>query len=106
MAARNKKKKKKDEEKSEEKPVLMVCKCQGNEIVGGDSRFVIADYKGKVFFMLWQPETAKIKSKMTYSSVKDKFKSGLQGVSFQIQATDDGEMAKEVFDNFIAKSAV
>merc|ERR1719384_521662 len=64
----------------------------------GKPRWGALDYKDKVFFVSWTPDTAGVKDKMTYSSVREAFKGALSGVNHTIAATDSGELAQDVFD--------
>ncbi|KAG6541886.1 hypothetical protein Mapa_016714 [Marchantia paleacea] len=59
-----------------------------------DFDFTTADNcrKSKIFFIAWSPDTSRVKSKMMYSSSKDKFKRELDGVHYELQATDPTEM--------------
>ncbi|KAL2634254.1 hypothetical protein R1flu_005733 [Riccia fluitans] len=66
-----------------------------------DCRYAVFDFdfttsdnchKSKIFFIAWSPDTSRVKSKMMYSSSKDKFKRALDGVHYEVQATDPTEM--------------
>mmetsp|Transcript_21514 Transcript_21514/g.25909 ORF Transcript_21514/g.25909 Transcript_21514/m.25909 type:complete len:140 (+) Transcript_21514:137-556(+) len=48
--------------------------------------------KSKMVFFAWVPDTAKVKKKMLYASTKDTLKQALDGISFEIQATDAEEL--------------
>jgi len=50
----------------------------------------------KIIFVLWAPDSAKIKEKMLYTSSKDAVRKKLVGVGTEIQATDLGEIDREV----------
>merc|ERR1711879_741353 len=50
----------------------------------------------KIFFVVWAPDTAPIKEKMT-ASTKDAVKTALEGVNFERQCTDRDEYAYEGF---------
>lgn len=50
----------------------------------------------KIFFISWAPETAKVRSKMLYASSKDHFRKMLDGINFELQATDSDEVDYEV----------
>merc|ERR1719362_579403 len=67
----------------------------------GEPRYGACDYKNKVYFVSYIPDTAKVRQKMKYSSVRESLKSQLQGVSFDLQATDEGEISKDTFDGKI-----
>jgi len=69
----------------------------------GQPRFGCIDYKNKVIFVSWVPDTAQIKLKMKYTSIKEPVKGSLSGISFTIQATDSGELAQSVLDAKVKK---
>lgn len=50
----------------------------------------------KIFFILWVPDTAKVRSKMLYASSKDNFRTMLDGINYELQATDADEIDYEV----------
>jgi len=50
----------------------------------------------KIIFVLWAPDSAKIKEKMLYTSSKDAVRKKLVGVGTEIQATDLAEIDREV----------
>lgn len=52
--------------------------------------------KSKIFFILWVPDTAKVRSKMLYASSKDNFRTMLDGINYELQATDADEIDYEV----------
>ncbi|KAK4418392.1 Actin-depolymerizing factor [Sesamum alatum] len=52
--------------------------------------------KSKIFFIAWAPEISRIRAKMLYATSKDRFKRELDGVHYDIQATDSTEMDLEV----------
>ena len=49
----------------------------------------------KILFVVWAPDTAKIKDKMLTASSKDALKKKLVGISVEVQATDLSEITKE-----------
>ena len=51
--------------------------------------------RSKIVFVLWAPETSKIKSKMLYAGTKDAIKKSLQGLQIEIQGTDRSEVSQE-----------
>lgn len=67
------------------------------------SRFGVIDFKGKIFFVMYQPESGTVRDKMKYSSIKDAFKGKLTGVSFSVQATEESEIVMEVFNKKMPK---
>ncbi|OXK63654.1 hypothetical protein CDL35_06790 [Escherichia coli] len=67
-----------------------------------DCRYAVYDFeykaedggdRGKIVFVLWCPDTSKIKSKMIYTSTKDAIRKKLVGIGTEIQATDKAEIA-------------
>merc|ERR1711916_22268 len=68
-----------------------------------DCRYGIFDYEfnddgrdqSKILFVVWAPDTAKIKQKMLYASSKAEFKKKLIGISTEIQATDLAEIDED-----------
>lgn len=51
----------------------------------------------KIVFVVWAPDTAKIKDKMLTASSKDALKKQLVGISTEIQATDPSEIEYDYF---------
>lgn len=49
----------------------------------------------KIIFVLWSPNNAKVKNKMMYASTKDFFKTNLDGVALELQATEASEIDQE-----------
>eukprot|EP01115_Flamella_aegyptia_P002937 TRINITY_DN14512_c0_g1_i1.p1 TRINITY_DN14512_c0_g1~~TRINITY_DN14512_c0_g1_i1.p1 ORF type:complete len:139 (-),score=46.53 TRINITY_DN14512_c0_g1_i1:76-492(-) len=68
-----------------------------------DCRYAVFDYefdagegqRNKLIFVVWCPDTARIKPKMLYTSTKDAVKKKLVGVSCELQATDDSEVSND-----------
>ncbi|KAK4283085.1 hypothetical protein QN277_000080 [Acacia crassicarpa] len=52
--------------------------------------------RSKIFFVAWSPDTAKVRQKMVYASSKDRFKRELDGIQFELQATDPSEMSLDI----------
>lgn len=42
------------------------------------------------------PDPSKVRMKMVYASSKDRFKRELDGISFELQATDPSEMTLDI----------
>ncbi|KAG8370413.1 hypothetical protein BUALT_Bualt14G0114300 [Buddleja alternifolia] len=70
-----------------------------------DCRYAVYDFdyvtsencqKSKIFFIAWSPTTSRVRSKMLYATSKQTFRRELQGVHFEIQATDPTEMDLDV----------
>eukprot|EP01111_Echinosteliopsis_oligospora_P006825 TRINITY_DN211_c0_g1_i1.p1 TRINITY_DN211_c0_g1~~TRINITY_DN211_c0_g1_i1.p1 ORF type:complete len:149 (+),score=37.69 TRINITY_DN211_c0_g1_i1:155-601(+) len=51
--------------------------------------------RSKIVFVLWAPDSAKIKPKMMYTSSKDAIRKQLVGIGSEVQATDAAEIAFE-----------
>ncbi|KAI3960107.1 hypothetical protein MKW98_016831 [Papaver atlanticum] len=69
-----------------------------------DCRYAVYDFdyvtsencqKSKIFFIAWSPSVARIRSKMLYATSKDRFRRELDGIHYEIQATDPDEMELE-----------
>lgn len=56
----------------------------------------------KMVFVLWSPDAAKLKAKMLYASTKDFFKTKLDGISLELQATDIDDVTKEGMHESVA----
>ncbi|XP_044504737.1 actin-depolymerizing factor 7-like [Mangifera indica] len=52
--------------------------------------------RSKIFFIAWSPDTSKVRMKMVYASTKDRFKRELDGIQFELQATDPSEMSLDI----------
>ena len=52
--------------------------------------------KSKIFFIAWSPGISRVRAKMIYASSKDRFKRELNGIHYELQATDPTEMDLEV----------
>ncbi|KAI3782977.1 hypothetical protein L2E82_13038 [Cichorium intybus] len=63
-----------------------------------DFDFVTSDncQKSKIFFIAWSPESSRVRSKMLYATSKGGFRHNLDGVHYEIQATDCTEMELDV----------
>ncbi|KAF3639572.1 Actin-depolymerizing factor 11 [Capsicum annuum] len=70
-----------------------------------DCRYAVYDYdfvtpdncqKSKIFFFAWSPSVSRIRSKMLYATSKDRFRRELEGIHYEIQATDPTEVELEV----------
>ncbi|KAL6342830.1 hypothetical protein AAG906_016849 [Vitis piasezkii] len=69
-----------------------------------DCRYAIYDFdfvtsencqKSKIFFIAWSPSVSRIRAKMLYATSKDRFRRELEGIHYEIQATDPTEMDLE-----------
>eukprot|EP01018_Ginkgo_biloba_P012044 Gb_36582 [translate_table: standard] len=70
-----------------------------------DCRYAVFDFdfvtvdncqKSKIFFIAWSPATSRIRAKMLYATSKDRLRRELDGVHYEVQATDPTEMDIEV----------
>ncbi|WOL18080.1 actin-depolymerizing factor [Canna indica] len=70
-----------------------------------DCRYAVYDYdfvnedncqKSKIFFIAWSPSVARIRAKVLYATSKERFRRELDGIHYEIQATDPTEMDLEV----------
>ena len=77
-----------------------------------DCRYGVFDYqfttetdgdRNKLIFVLWTPETARIKTKMLYPATKEAMKRALVGISTEIQATDEAEISLDAVKERFAK---
>uniref|UniRef100_A0A7N0UIU5 ADF-H domain-containing protein n=1 Tax=Kalanchoe fedtschenkoi TaxID=63787 RepID=A0A7N0UIU5_KALFE len=66
-----------------------------------DCRYAVYDYdyvtvencqKSKIFFIAWSPAGSRIRAKMLYAASKERIKSELSGIHYEIQATDPTEI--------------
>ncbi|XP_073011430.1 actin-depolymerizing factor-like isoform X1 [Typha latifolia] len=48
--------------------------------------------KSKIFFIAWSPSDSRIRAKMLYATSKGRFRHDLDGIHYEIQATDPTEM--------------
>jgi len=51
--------------------------------------------RNKIVFVLWAPDSAKIKPKMLYTSSKDALRKKLVGIATEVQATDRSEIDRD-----------
>ncbi|EFJ18573.1 hypothetical protein SELMODRAFT_230142 [Selaginella moellendorffii] len=70
-----------------------------------DCRYAVFDFdfvtedlcqKSKIFFIAWSPDLSRVKNKMIYASSKDRIRRELDGIHYEVQATDPTEMDIEV----------
>lgn len=63
-----------------------------------DFDFVTEDncQKSKIFFIAWSPDTSGIRTKFLYATSKDRFRKELDGVHYELQATDPTEVGIEI----------
>lgn len=70
-----------------------------------DCRYAVYDFdfvnsencqKSKIFFIAWCPALSRIRAKMLYATSRHRFRTELQGIHYEIQATDPTEMELDV----------
>ncbi|KAJ3674506.1 hypothetical protein LUZ60_005122 [Juncus effusus] len=70
-----------------------------------DCRYAVYDFdfvteegcqKSKIFFFAWSPSISRIRAKMLYATSKDRIRRELDGIHYEIQATDLSEMDIEI----------
>ena len=59
--------------------------------------------RNKILFVVWAPDSAKIREKMLYASSKDALRKKLVGFGAEVQATDYSEISKETINERVAK---
>ncbi|KAJ3128060.1 cofilin [Nowakowskiella sp. JEL0407] len=63
--------------------------------------------RNKIIFIMWAPNTSKIRSRMVYASSKAAIRERLQGVHAEVQCTEPSEIAFEsVFEKVAPKGAL
>eukprot|EP00034_Subulatomonas_tetraspora_P001589 GABW01001914.1.p1 GENE.GABW01001914.1~~GABW01001914.1.p1 ORF type:complete len:138 (-),score=59.14 GABW01001914.1:51-464(-) len=70
------------------------------ELPKDDCRYAVFDFeydyeggkRDKILFVVWAPDTAKVKSKMLYASTKDTVRKKFVGIGVEVQATDASEI--------------
>ena len=81
------------------------------ELPEGDCRYAVYDFefekspgegtRNKICFIVWVPDTSKVRQKMLYASSKDAIRKKLAGVATEIQATDMSEVS---YDSVLEKA--
>jgi len=99
-----------DEKSSDQSYDEFVSKLPEN-----DCRYAVYDFeyelpgnegkRSKICFFIWSPDTAPVRSKMTYASSKDALRRSLNGISTEIQGTDFSEIAYESVLDKVSKGA-
>ena len=74
-----------------------------SELPEDDCRYAVYDFefekspgegiRNKICFIVWVPDTSKVRQKMLYASSKDAIRKKLAGIATEIQATDMSEVA-------------
>ena len=75
------------------------------ELPADDCRFAVYDFefekspgegvRNKICFIVWVPDTSRVRQKMIYASSKEALRKRLVGVATEIQATDASEVSRE-----------
>jgi len=74
------------------------------DLPADDCRYAVFDFKystesdgerNKLIFVLWTPDSAKIKVRMLYPSTKESLRRSFVGIGTEVQATDVSELAIE-----------
>ncbi|XP_039779041.1 actin-depolymerizing factor 5-like [Panicum virgatum] len=72
---------------------------------GDDCRYAVFDFdfvtvdncqKSKIFFIAWSPAASRIRAKILYATSKQGLRRLLDGVHYEVQATDPSEMGFDV----------
>lgn len=73
------------------------------ELPEDDCRYAVFDFefekspgegmRNKICFIVWVPDTSKVRQKMLYASSKDAIRKKLAGVAAEVQATDMSEVS-------------
>ncbi|KAK4745024.1 hypothetical protein SAY87_011336 [Trapa incisa] len=73
-----------------------------------DCRYAVFDFdfvtndncrKSKIFFIAWAPAASRIREKMLYATSKDGLRRELDGIHYEVQATDPTEMGFDVIQD-------
>ncbi|KAK4424064.1 Actin-depolymerizing factor 5 [Sesamum alatum] len=73
-----------------------------------DCRYAVFDFdfvtvdncrKSKIFFIAWSPSASRIRAKMLYATSKDGLRRALDGIHYELQATDPTEMGFDVIQD-------
>ncbi|XP_062210540.1 actin-depolymerizing factor 5-like [Phragmites australis] len=72
---------------------------------GDDCRYAVFDFdfvtvdncqKSKIFFIAWSPTASRIRAKILYATSKQGLRRLLDGIHYEVQATDPSEMGFDV----------
>jgi len=74
-----------------------------SKLPSNDCRYAVFDFeyeqdggsRNKIVFVVWSPDSAKIKAKMLYASTKDAIRKKLVGIGTEVQATDAAEIDRD-----------
>jgi len=83
------------------------------QLPSDDCRYAVYDFhfdtgksgqREQLIFLLWCPDSAKVKKKMLYAASKDALKKKLVGINHEIQATDYSDLnQKDVTEKILLK---
>ncbi|KAF3903199.1 Cofilin [Dactylellina cionopaga] len=73
------------------------------ELPPNDCKYAVYDFPyqangedmNKIVFFLWCPDSAKLRTKMIYTSTKDNIRKKFVGVGTEVQATDKAEISEQ-----------
>lgn len=77
-----------------------------------DCRYAVFDFdfvtvdncrKSKIFFIAWAPTKSRIREKILYATSKDGLRRALDGISYELQATDPTEMGLDLIKDRVLK---
>nr|GMD07041.1 actin-depolymerizing factor 5 [Ipomoea batatas] len=77
-----------------------------------DCRYAVFDFdfvtldncrKSKIFFIAWAPAESRVRAKMVYATSKDGLRRALEGIHYEVQATDPTEMGMDVINQRLIK---
>ncbi|XP_021753085.1 actin-depolymerizing factor 5-like [Chenopodium quinoa] len=70
-----------------------------------DCRYAVFDFdfvtvdncrKSKIFFIAWAPSASRIRAKMLYATSKEGIRRALDGIHYEVQATEPSEMGFDI----------
>ncbi|XP_051145544.1 actin-depolymerizing factor 5-like [Andrographis paniculata] len=77
-----------------------------------DCRYAVFDFdfvtidncrKSKIFFIAWAPTGSRIREKILYATSKDGLRRALDGIHYELQATDPTEMGFDIIKDRVLK---
>jgi len=82
-----------------------------HDLPDDDTRYAVYDFpftlegglRNKILFVVWAPDTAKLKRKMIIAASKEAFRKKLVGIGAEIQATDRSEIEESSVLEKVAK---
>ncbi|CAA7023131.1 unnamed protein product [Microthlaspi erraticum] len=73
-----------------------------------DCRYAVFDFdfvtvdncrKSKIFFIYWSPEASRVRAKILYATSKAGLRRKLEGIHYELQATDPTEMGFDIIQD-------